>query len=89
MAAHGEYTNTDSVIGFYKHGKLERIIENVNPETVFLHEDYHREEKHFLDFDYTENGIILKASLEIYPMTSFRIFPSWMSEKLKDILQNR
>lgn len=86
MAVHGEYTNIDSVIGVYKHGKLERVIENINPETVFLHEDYHREGKHFLDFDYMENGTVLKASLEIHPVNSFKIFPSWMSEKLKDIL---
>lgn len=36
-----------------------------------------------VEFDYTENGAELKALIEITEKHSFRIFPSWMTEKLE------
>lgn len=89
MAKYGEYGSiNDCVIAVYKSGKLHHLVIGVNPETVFLSEDYHKDGKHTLEFDYTENGAELKALIEITEKHSFRIFPSWMTEKLEKQLYN-
>jgi len=83
MAEYGTYSSNDSIVGIFRNGKLERIIENVTAETVFLHEDYSRSGVHSLDFGYTENGVELQATVEILPEHSFAIYPSWMADKLR------
>ena len=84
MAKHGEYSGiNDCIVAIYRKGKLKNIIENVNPETVFLHEDYHKSGIRELNFDYTENGTELKASVEITMENSFSVFPSWMKDRLE------
>ncbi len=83
MADYVKYSGiNDCIVAVYKNGKLEHIIENVNPETVFLREDYYRDGTHILEFDYTENGTELKAKIEIVMENSFRVFPSWMKDRL-------
>lgn len=83
MAEYGTYSSNNSIVGIFRNGKLERIIENVTAETIFMHEDYSHSGAHFLDFGYTENGVELQASVEILPEHSFAIYPSWMIDKLR------
>lgn len=88
MANYGEYGDYDCVIGFYKHGELACIIENVNPETLFFHEAYNnRNVNHELEFSYIENEKKYKGHIRVCPENSFCIFPSWMGEKLKRVLE--
>lgn len=84
MAKYGEYSGiNDCVVAIYQKGKIKHIIENVNCETVFLHEDYHKNGIRELNFDYMENGTELTASVEITMENSFSVFPSWMKDKLE------
>lgn len=87
MTNYGEYSGYNCVIGFYRHGELACVIENVNPETVFLNEAYSGSDHHILEFDYTENDKPLKGIIDIYLENSFCIFPEWMGEKLKRVLE--